>query len=49
VQYDNLHDFVVEDQTAEDYTDRITNMVFSTVPDFQITPKCIVCVSELKQ
>jgi hypothetical protein len=48
VQYDSLHEFVVADQTA-DHTDRIGNMVFLILPDFQITPKCIVCVSELKQ
>jgi len=48
VQYDSLHDFVVGDQMAEDHSDRIRNMVFLTIPDFQITPKCIVCVSELK-
>lgn len=46
MQYDSLHDFVVADQTA-DHTDRIGNMVFLILPDFQITQKCIVCVSEL--
>jgi len=49
VQYDSLHDFVFEDQMAEDHTDRIRNMVFLTTPDLQITPKCIGGVSELKQ
>jgi hypothetical protein len=34
---------------AEDHTDRIRNMVFLTIPHFQITPTSIVCVSELKQ
>jgi uncharacterized protein Yka (UPF0111/DUF47 family) len=38
MQYDSLHDFVVEVQMAEDHTDRIRNMVFLTIPDLQITP-----------